>query len=341
MDLYITHIQFLPIIGGKEIEKILEQGNRMLLFYSDQEHGMPTQILDYISEGKIMIKKLPDTLKNCVPMLAFEIGKAVQEESERVILFGAYPVPELYRMLISYDKKLVSKLFSKVAHGEADKNENEAAKKHRPPKKPEKKETPKAMPKQAKDPFASDIFGNLFDSIDTGGEPAPHEGKAKPEDGQEGAKASKETASLQNAAEEPAPRRKAAEENSPAKKEEAEPQKKSSSTGEIKKAETDRPKQQHSAPSEKVKKEAAAENYKKVSRTFQELLSEVCQEPVTESNAHGVMMSLVESMNCSNKQMMKEVYQKKLYEYFPGQKAKYFWAKTGLHFETLADYMLK
>ena len=94
-------------------------------------------------------------------------------------------------------------------------------------------------------------------------------------------------------------------------------------------------------PPEVVKKEVAVENYKKVSRTFQELLSEVCQEPVSEANAHGVMMSLVESMNCSNKEMMKEVYMKKLYEYFPGQKAKYFWAKTGTRFETLADYMLK
>lgn len=344
MDLYITHISFLPSMGEKEIEKTLEQGNRMLLFYSSQEHGMPTQILDYISEGKVAIKKLPDKLQNTVPLLAFEIGKAISDGNDRVILYGAYPMPELYRMLLSYDRKLVSKLFSKATYTEPkapyadpnDKNEKEPVKKHKAPKKTDIKDRAKTPPRQKEGSSPVDIFGSLFESVDANGVKEKHGNTVKQDDstGQEQSYPDK-----QKDAAPAQPNDKAYRESN-----KRDPKVKADNSaapghgiGKIGKMS----KPPCPNPPEVVKKEVAVENYKKVSRTFQELLSEVCQEPVSEANAHGVMMSLVESMNCSNKEMMKEVYMKKLYEYFPGQKAKYFWAKTGTRFETLADYMLK
>lgn len=112
MALYITASSDIEKIA-KEIRPVLEkEGNQMKLYYAKNGPPFPDIILDYISDERIKIKRLPLPAVDCCLLLAYDIGKfhALQPDTE-VVLWGEPKLFEqIYKLLIQYDQTIRQKV---------------------------------------------------------------------------------------------------------------------------------------------------------------------------------------------------------------------------------------
>ncbi|HJB27197.1 MAG TPA: hypothetical protein IAA06_00155 [Candidatus Blautia faecavium] len=92
------------------------------------------------------------------------------------------------------------------------------------------------------------------------------------------------------------------------------------------------------AQAPKKNKKQHEENYKKLDITFNDVLNEICQEPVNETHSRAVMMSILKTTECTSTEAAREIYKDNLYKFLPEKKAKFFWAHTETRFEELVAY---
>lgn len=111
----------------REFPGILEKaGQQMILYYTEDGPSISNSILEYISDGRIKVKKLPCALEESYPLLLYDIGiKHEQEPDTEIILWGKTFVEGVYKLLFSYDMKIREKVrfkkivdFAKKAEGQ-------------------------------------------------------------------------------------------------------------------------------------------------------------------------------------------------------------------------------
>lgn len=88
----------------------------MLLYYTEDGPPISNSILEYISDGRIKVKKLPYALEKSYPLLLYDIGiRHEQEPDTEFVLWGRVFVEGVYKLLFSYDMKIRGKLkFKKI-----------------------------------------------------------------------------------------------------------------------------------------------------------------------------------------------------------------------------------
>lgn len=115
MDLYITHFSCIPKII-EEIEDIILKKNKILIYFDQKEFSFPVKILEYVSRGEIIIRKLPEELKKCIHLIYYDIGIYIKEmEDVHFFLWEMDCFTESVEFLYMYDSNLKERLHLKKA----------------------------------------------------------------------------------------------------------------------------------------------------------------------------------------------------------------------------------
>lgn len=386
MALYFTHVSFLADIEG-QLPAVLNSDNRMLIFYGKDDSKLPEVVLDFISDGKIRIKKLPAPLEQSAALIAYELGKLRAAGEGEYVLWGSYPFPEIFKQLLQYDHTISGGVYVKpITSGRIQKEQlKENVKQSRARKKnsnqddPVKKKISESITSEAKktipkkkgetgkeaanqkgiNPSLShkdakrveisasmdDIFtqlesDNTYEENTSVGELDKSFSEVKKDSTQKHTVKEKDELSKKIVKQKEVMTKDSSKEYS--KKDE---EYSIHPTGELSR-------ENYAAVSKEVScvtnsKEEISETAKippkedifnEVRRQFNQLVNDICMEPVSEEHATSIMMAVFDSMDASEERTAVSIYKRKLEEYLPPKQAKYFFTKTNNEYGKLCSF---
>lgn len=104
MHILISDVSYFDRIKER-LPAEFAKGNRLLLFFNNNQ-PLPNEVFEYISRGKVRIKKLPGPLEECLLLVMYELGKMrATAPDDRYTLWGDEVLTGLMKFFVQYDEE--------------------------------------------------------------------------------------------------------------------------------------------------------------------------------------------------------------------------------------------
>ena len=281
------------------------KGNRLFLFFNNTQ-PLPNEVFEYISRGKVQIKKLPGPLEECLLLVMYELGKLrASSPEDRYTLWGDEILTGLMTCLVKYDEEESIRFsIDKFELSESQKKEKRGLQKEDVQKKKKDNQqgtAKKQLPQNSKGEShiqmnrisnpseTAAILAGLEDVVSVA---------------MNSVMSSKNTKNRVNNM----PQKSHSPNNNP--------------VGEVSSTKRDLKIDNTLIQREIPKKNAKEDSYHMFEGTFQSFLHKLTGETFSRSDTAYIIESLLISSNASQNQLCLELFQKELYKYFPLERAR-------------------
>lgn len=303
MHILISDVSYFDKIKER-LPAEFAKGNRLFLFFNDAQ-PLPNEVFEYISRGKVQIKKLPGPLEECLLLVMYELGKLrAASPDDRYTLWGDEILTGLMTCLVKYDEEESIRFsIDKFALSESQKKEKRGLQKEDVQKK--KKNNQQGT---AKRQLPQNSKGKSY--IQTNRISNPSETAAilagledVIPDAMHSVMSSKSTKNRVN--------------NMPQKSQDSN----HNPVDEVSSTKRDLKIDNTLIRREIPKKNDKEDSYNMFEETFQSFLLKLTGETFSRSDTAYIIESLLISSNASQNQLCLELFQKELHKYFPLERA--------------------
>lgn len=320
MHILISDVSYFDRIKER-LPAEFAKGNRLLLFFNNDQ-PLPNEVFEYISRGKVRIKKLPGPLEECLLLVMYELGKMrATAPDDRYTLWGDEILTGLMKFFVQYDEEEAIR-FSIDKFKSTTETKGKKVLPKETPKKPQEKKRNEANQKQALQKTAvketSAQIQTTLNSSDTAALLTDLENTIP--DSMRSVPVSKNVSNKVHA-------QKNIKNHSVKKTDNGDSQKKELKI------------ENKSYQKETVKADEKEKSYHTFEETFQSFLCKLTGNSFSTSDTAYVIESLLISSGSSQAKISLELFQKQLCKFFPAKRAEEIYKYLSPYYENIVSFI--